>query len=96
MDFTEWNDAHLSSHSTHALTRWGRVTRIFVSKVTTIGSDNGLSPGRLQTVIWTSDGILLIEPFGTNFREILIEIYMFSLKEYILKCRQVIGNHFYP
>ena len=28
-----------------------------VSRLTIIGSDNGLSPGRPQAIIWTSDGI---------------------------------------
>ena len=44
------------------LSHWGRVTHICVSKVTIIGSDNGLSPGRRQDIIWTSAGILLISP----------------------------------
>ena len=48
----------------------GRVTHICVSKLASIGSDNGLSPGRRQAIIWTNDGILLIEPLGTNFSEI--------------------------
>ena len=43
-------------------------------KLTIIGSDNGLSPGRPQAIIWTNDGILLIAPLGTNFSELLIEI----------------------
>ena len=30
----------------------------YISKLTTIGSDNGLSPGRRQAIIWTSAGIL--------------------------------------
>ena len=47
---------------------------ICVSKLTIIGSDNGLSPGRRQAIIWTNDGILLIGALGTNFSEILIEI----------------------
>ena len=34
-----------------ALTHWGRVTHICVSKLTIIGSDNGLSPGRRQANI---------------------------------------------
>ena len=55
------------------LTHWGRVTHICVSKLTIIGSDNGLSLGRRQAIIWTNDGILLIWPLGTNFSEILIE-----------------------
>ena len=47
---------------------------ICVNKLTIIGSDNGLSPGRRQAIIWTNDGILLIGPLGPNFSEILIEI----------------------
>ena len=37
-----------------------------------IVSDDGLSPGRRQAIIWNNDGILLIRPLGTNFSEILI------------------------
>ena len=40
-----------------------------------IGSGNGLSPNRRQAIIWTNSGILLTEPLGTNFNEILIEIH---------------------
>ena len=71
----------MSSHLTH----WGRVTHICDSKQTIIGSDNGLSPGRLQAIIWTNAGILLIRTLGTNFSEILIEIRIFSLKKMGLK-----------
>ena len=60
------------------LTHWGRVTHICVSDLTIIGSDNGLSPGRRQAIIWTNVWILLIGPLGTNFSEILIEILVFS------------------
>ena len=52
------------------LTHWGWVTHICVGNLTIIGSDNGLSPGRRQAIIWTSVGILLIGPLGTNFSEI--------------------------
>ena len=48
-----------------------------ISNLTTIGSGNGLSPGRHQANIWTNAGILLIEPLGTNFSEILFEIHIF-------------------
>ena len=48
-----------------SLTHWGRVTHICVSKITNIGSDNGLAPSRF--IIWTNAGILLIGYFGTNF-----------------------------
>ena len=62
-------------------THWGRVTHICVSKLTIIGSDNGLLPGLRQAIICTSDGILLIGPLWTNFSEILIKIHTFSLKK---------------
>ena len=52
-----------------------------VGELTIIGSDNGLSPGRRQAIIWTNAGILSTGPLGTNFSEILIEIYTFSLKK---------------
>ena len=45
---------------------------ICVIRVTIIGSDNGLSPGRRQAIIWTNAGILLIGLLRTNFNEILI------------------------
>ena len=67
------------------LTHWGRVMHICVSNWTIIGLDNGLSPGRRQAIIWTSAGISLIEPLGTNFREILIGIQSFSFKKMRLK-----------
>ena len=58
---------------------------ICVGKLTIIGSDNGLSPGRRQAIIWTNAGMLLIGPLGTNFNEILIEIHTFSFKKMHLK-----------
>ena len=69
------------------LTHWGLVTHICVGKLIIIGSDNGLSPGRRQAIIWTSAAILLIGPLGTNFTEILIEIQTFSLQKCVWKCR---------
>ena len=67
------------------LTLWGRVTHICVGDLTSIGSDNGLSPGRRQSIIRTNAGILLIRPFGTNFSEIIIEILIFSFRKKRLK-----------
>ena len=58
---------------------------ICISKLTIIGSDNGLSPGHRQTIIWTNARILFIGSFGTKFSEILIEIVSFSLKKMHLK-----------
>ena len=63
------------------LTHWGRVTHICVSKLNSIGSDNGLSPGRRQAIIWTNDGILLIRTFRTHFSEILSKMHTFSFKK---------------
>ena len=67
------------------LTHWGRVTHICVSKLIIIGSDNGLSPGRRQAIIWTNVGILLSGPLGTNFSEILTGIETFSFTKMHLK-----------
>ena len=53
------------------LTHWKRVTPIIW----------WLSPGRQQAIIWTNAAILLIGPLGTNFTEILLEIYTFLLKK---------------
>ena len=63
------------------LTHWGLVLHLCVGKLTSIGSDNGLSPGRRQAIIWTNAGILLIGPLGANICEILIEILTFSFKK---------------
>ena len=75
-----WRSKHI-----WCLIHWGRVTHICVDNLTIIGSDNGLSPGRHQAIIWTNAGILLIEPLGTNFSEILIEIHTLWFKKMDLK-----------
>ena len=74
-----------SMHTSLFLTHWGRVTHICANKLTIIGSDNCLSPGRRQAIIWTNAGILLIGTLGTNFSEILIEICAFSFMKMHLK-----------
>ena len=61
------------------------MTHICVTKLTIIGSDNGLSPDRRQAIIWTNAGILSIGPLGTNFSEILIEILTSLFKKMRLK-----------
>ena len=57
------------------------MTDICVSKLAIIGSDNDLSPGRHQAIIWTNAGIFLSRPLVINFGEMLIEIYVFSFKK---------------
>ena len=61
------------------------MTHKCVSKLTIIGSDNGLSPGRRQAIIRTNAGILLIGPIETKFSEILIKIHTSSFKKMHLK-----------
>ena len=84
----------LQSYSTHpcccyhkapTLTHWGRVTHICVGNRTIIVSDNGLSLGRRQAIIWNNAGILLIGPLGTNPGIILIGTETFSVKKMNLK-----------
>ena len=66
-------------------THWDRETLIYVSNRSIIVSNNGLSPGRRQAIIWSNAGILIIGPLGTNFSEILAEITKFSFKKMYLK-----------
>ena len=61
------------------------MTHRCISKLTIIGSDNGLSPRQCQAIIWTNAGMLLIGPLGTNFSEILIEIHTLQIKKMHLK-----------
>ena len=75
---------HWWNHSP-ALTHQGRVTHICVSKLSIIDSDNGLSLGRHQAIIWTKAGILLIQTPGTNISEIFSKIHTFSFKKMHLK-----------
>ena len=77
-----------------ALTHWGRVTHICISKLTIIHSDNGLLPERRQNLIWTNAKILLIGHLGTNFSENLIGIKHFHSRKCTLKCRLQNGVHF--
>ena len=76
------------------LTRWGRVTHIWVSKLTIIGSDNGLLPGWRQAIFWINARILLIGPLWTNFSEIHIAILTFSFKKMRLKVSSAKGQPF--
>ena len=60
-----------------------------------IGSDNGMSLTRRQTIILTNAGLLSFGPLGTNFSEILMKIQKFSLKKKcVWKYRLRNGGHF--
>ena len=67
--------------SVNVLSHWGWVMHICFDNLTINASDNGLSPGQCQAIIWTSAGILLTGPLGTNFSETLIKIHTFSFKK---------------
>ena len=67
------------------LTHLGWVMQIYLSNLTIIGSDNGLSPSQHRAITWSSAGILLIAPLGTNFTEISIWIEIFLGKKMVLK-----------
>ena len=49
------------------LTHWGRLTHICISELTIIGSDNGLSPRRRQTIIWNNVNWTLRNKLQWNF-----------------------------
>ena len=53
------------------------MTHMCVSKLSIIGSDNGLLPGWHKAIIWTNAGILLIWTLGTHFSEILSKMHRF-------------------
>ena len=75
----------MNNDNARGLGYWSRVMHIYVGILTIIGSDNGLSPGRRQAIIWTNAGILLIWRLGTKFSEILIEILTVLHKKMRLK-----------
>ena len=87
-----WSTTHWTAPSQimpHYLTQWSQVRHIYIyiyiSKLTIIGSDNGLSPGWHQAIIWINAGILFLGALGTKFSEISIEIYTFSFEKLPLK-----------
>ena len=71
------------------LTHWGQMMHMCNSKLTTIGSDKGLSLGQHQAIIWTNVGILFIGHLRRNFNEIVIEIQTFSFKKMHFKMSNV-------
>ena len=64
----------LIPHTDYASVKWA-----------SIDSDNGLSPGRRQAIIWSNAGILSIGLLGANFSEIRIGILSFWFKKMHLK-----------
>ena len=68
-----------------ALAHWDRVTHICANRLTIIGSDNDLSSGRGQSIIWTNNWISIIRTIETNYNEIVSEIRAFSFKKIYMK-----------
>ena len=68
------------------------MTHVCVGNLTIIASDNGLSPGRHQTIIQTKAGKLSIGHLGANFGDILIEIHTFSFKKGHLKTTGILSQ----
>ena len=75
-------------------THWCRAMHTCISKIPIIGSDNGLSPGLVQAIVWTNVGLLSIGPLGINCSEILIEINKFSFRRMHLKMSSGKWQHF--
>ena len=69
--------------------------RIYISKLSIIGSDNILLPGRRQAIIWTNAAILLIETLGIIFSEIWSEIHIFYFKKMHLKMSSAKRRSYY-
>ena len=85
LSLTVWLKCRFAAVVKWQRTHWGRVTHIYVSKISSIVSDNGLSPDRRQAIIWNNAEILLFRTPGINFSRILIQINTFSFKEMHLK-----------
>ena len=63
------------------------MTNICVSKLTIIGSDNGLSPGRHQPIIWTNTGLLISGTVQTYFRKIFLFLRKWFSKRHFVEGR---------
>ena len=72
----------------------GRVTHICAGNSSVIGSDICLSPGRCQAIMCTNDGISVIGPLGTNFREVWTKFRYFHWRRHVWICRLQNGDHF--
>ena len=74
------------------LTHWGRLTHIYVGNLTIICSDNGLSPGRCQAIIWIAAGCQL-DPCEHNSMKFEAKYNNFIDQKGIWKCRLENGGN---
>ena len=72
---------------------WRKVASV---KLTIIGSDYGLLPGRHQAITLTNAGMVLIRPLGKKISEIFIEIQTFPFKKMHLKTSSAKWRPFCP
>ena len=77
-------------------TSGGRVMHICFGIIIIIGSDDGLSPGQRQAIIWLNAWIMLIGTLGVNRSEIIITINAFSFKKMHLKLSSAKWRLFRP
>ena len=81
-----WNYYHIPQRSVSWLTHWGGVTLMCISKLSIIGSDHSLLPGRRHAMIWTKAGIMLIGPLGKNSVKPWSKFIHFHSQKWIWKC----------
>ena len=74
-----------------SLTHWGWVMHKCASKLTIIGSDNGLAPVRRRAIIWTNAGKIVNWNFGNKLHWKLIQCH--SRKCIWKRCLEN-GGHF--
>ena len=72
--FANWCISDLHDVTSLSLTHWGRVTHTCISNLIIIGSDNALSSGRRQAIIWIIAGILLIGPSAQWVNSVLLYV----------------------
>ena len=65
---TLYFDVYKHIWAQQGLTHWGWVSHIWVSKITIIGSDDGLSPGQRHVIIWSNAGIFVNWTLGNKLQ----------------------------
>ena len=72
------NEPCIIKNSNHPVIYTLMTIPLRLSKLTIIGSNNVVSPGQHQAIIWTSAWLLSVGALGTNFSEISIKLQNFS------------------
>ena len=61
------------------ITHWGRVMHVCASKLATIGSDNGLSPGQRQAIIDLRTAQVYCDPIFLVSQEVYLNFHHFCV-----------------